>query len=356
MSRSSSTTPRAFAASCALRSATFWSGLRAGNRPRASSRAHLGLEQLAAGDDPHAVEQHAFLVDRAARRRHRARRAAADVGVVRAARDEVAEAPAACVEHRRHDGQIGQVRAAVVRRVQQVGVAGCELLRAQDALHAVAHRAQVHGHVRRVRDQRAVGSEQRARKIQSLLDVDRVRRVLEHDAHLLGDVHEEVVEHLEHDRIGVAAERLAPRAAAHARQQQSARRVHARAPARLDNRRGVRLDDERGPGEARAGRQAARGRRRGRCASRRRTRRCGARSASSAAPAAPAAGAAAGGVVEPGTTASSSSDSTTSARVRCRRGSRSAARAAARNAAASSAVGRAGVPRDGQAPYRLLRL
>ena len=185
-------------------------GVARGKRPAREQRAHLALSSSsppATMRTPSNSTPSSSIVRLDGR--HRARRAAADVGVVRAARDEVAELAAVRVEDRRHDGEIRQVRAAVVRRVQEISVAGRELLRAQDALHAVAHRAQVHGHVRRVRDQRPVGREQRAREIQSLLDVDGVRRVLEHDAHLLGDVHEEVVEHLEHDRIGVAAERLA---------------------------------------------------------------------------------------------------------------------------------------------------
>ncbi len=56
--------------------------------------------------------------------------------------------------------------------------------------------------------------EQRAGEVEPLLDVDRVRGVRERHAHLLGDRHEEVVEHLEQHRIGVGADRLARRAAA----------------------------------------------------------------------------------------------------------------------------------------------
>jgi hypothetical protein len=46
----------------------------------------------------------------------------------------------------------------------------------------------MHGDMRGVGDELTVPVEQRAGKIQPLLDVDRVRRVGEGHAHLLGDV------------------------------------------------------------------------------------------------------------------------------------------------------------------------
>ena len=56
-------------------------------------------------------------------RRHRARRDAADVGVVGRARRR-RRGGSRAREHRRDDGQVGQVRAAVVGRVEQERVAG----------------------------------------------------------------------------------------------------------------------------------------------------------------------------------------------------------------------------------------
>ena len=50
--------------------------------------------------------------------------------------------------------------------------------------------------------------EQRAGEVEPLLDVDRVRGVRERHAHLLGDRHEQVVEHLEQHRIGRRADRV----------------------------------------------------------------------------------------------------------------------------------------------------
>ena len=54
--------------------------------------------------------------------------------------------------------------------------------------------------------------EHRAGEVEPLLDVDRIGGVLQRHAHLLGDRHEEVVEDLQHHRIGLR--RRSPRAAA----------------------------------------------------------------------------------------------------------------------------------------------
>ena len=82
---------------------------------------------------------------------------------------------------------------------------------AQHRAHALAHRAQMHRHMRRVRHQAALGVEDRAGKIQPLLDVHANRRVLQHRAGLFRNVHEQVVEQLQQHRIGPA--RCPPRRA-----------------------------------------------------------------------------------------------------------------------------------------------
>ena len=69
----------------------------------------------------------------------------------------------------------------------------------------------MHRHVRRVGDEAPVTVEQSAGEVEPLLDVDRIGGVLQRDAHLLGDRHEEVIEDLEHHRIGLGADRLALR-------------------------------------------------------------------------------------------------------------------------------------------------
>ncbi len=70
----------------------------------------------------------------------------------------------------------------------------------------------MHRQMRRVGDQLALGIEQRAREIQALFDVDRVGGILQPQAHLLGDRHEQVVEHFQHHRIDTGADGGAVRA------------------------------------------------------------------------------------------------------------------------------------------------
>src|SRR5689334_23417399 len=76
-----------------------------------------------------------------------------------------------------------------IRDLTVTGVQTCALpiFEADARLDRLAHRSQVHRHVRRVGDQVAFGVEQRAGKVEALLDVHRVRRVLQAQAHLLGD-------------------------------------------------------------------------------------------------------------------------------------------------------------------------
>ena len=81
--------------------------------------------------------------------------------------------------------------------------------RGDHGLHRLAHRAEVHRHVRRVGDQVARRVEERARKIQPLFHVHRVGGVLQHRAHLLGDAHEKVVEHFQHHRVHLRPDRAA---------------------------------------------------------------------------------------------------------------------------------------------------
>ena len=71
---------------------------------------------------------------------------------------------------------------------------------------------------------RAVGVEQRAGEIQPLLDVHRIGGVLQGRAHLLGDGHEQVVEHLQPHRIGAR-----PRRARRSRQRPRCARESGRA-------------------------------------------------------------------------------------------------------------------------------
>src|SRR3546814_20799972 len=78
--------------------------IRVARRPaaRGEDRAHFRLAEAALRDQPEVVDEDALLLDRAARRRHRARRRAADIGVVAAAADGEQEiAPGVRSEERR---------------------------------------------------------------------------------------------------------------------------------------------------------------------------------------------------------------------------------------------------------------
>ena len=84
-----------------------------------------------------------------------------------------------------------------------------------------------------------------AGEIQALLDVDRVGGILQPQAHLLGDRHEQVVEHFEHHRIDTGADGGAVRARLDAREHQVIERRHIRLPAGLNHGRGVGFRDDR---------------------------------------------------------------------------------------------------------------
>ena len=211
-------------------------------------RLELVRQKATLVDQQEIVDQHAFLLDRGAVGRHRARRDAADVGVMAARRGEEQEPPVRA-EHRQHHGDVGQMRAAVVRIVERVDVARpqARAVQAQDRAHALAHGAQMHRHVGRIGDQHAALVKHGAGKIQALLHVDRIGGVLQRHAHLLGDRHEQVVEDLQHDRIGPGADRGLPRERLGAAQQEMIARGELGLPAGLDHHGGGGLGDDRRP-------------------------------------------------------------------------------------------------------------
>ena len=110
-----------------------------------------------------------------------------------------------CEVDRRDDGDVRQVRSAVIRVVEHIHIAGLHgaSVLANHGFDAFPHRAKMHRHVWRVGDQVAVGVKQGTAKVQSLLDIDRVSGVLQLQAHLLGDVHEQVVEYFQQDRVNL---------------------------------------------------------------------------------------------------------------------------------------------------------
>ena len=147
--------------------------------------------------------------------------------------------------------------AAVIGRVEREHVARADAacVVADDRLDRAVHRAQMHRHMRGVGDEAPLAVEHRAGEVEPLLDVDRIGGVLQRHPHLLGDRHEEMIEDLEHDRIGLGADRLAPGDRLDAGQEDMVLRRDRGAPALFDDDRLMRLDDQRRPIDAGAGRQ-----------------------------------------------------------------------------------------------------
>ena len=161
------------------------------------------------------VEQHALLVDVRRVRRHRARRDATDVRVVAARCDEEVG------QRSRSAPRLGCVR-SLNTGITTVTSGKC-VPPAYGAFSTYTSPGRIVSPRRRMIsctdspiEPRCTGMcgafaiswpcvvEQRAGKIEPLLDVHRRRRVRERHAHLLGDGHEQVVEDFEQHRIGAA--------------------------------------------------------------------------------------------------------------------------------------------------------
>ena len=220
----------------------------------------LLLAKAAAVDQLEIVDIDAFLLDGGRVRRHRARRDAADIGMVAARGHPEQDALLRVVEHRRAHRDVGQVGAAVIGRVDDVDVARRDLalVLADDGLDRAIHGAEMHRHVRRIGDQRAVGGEHRAGEVEPLLDVDRIGGVLQRHAHLLGDRHEQIVEHFEHHRIGRGADRALPLERDSALEHEMVLRRDRGLPAVLHHDGLMRLDDDGGAIDPVAGRELRR--------------------------------------------------------------------------------------------------
>ncbi len=140
------------------------------------------------------------------------------------------------------------MRAAVIGIVEHEHIARPHggAVFADDGLDALAHRPEMHRHMRRVGDELALRVEQRAREVQPLLDVDRHGGVLQLHPHLLGDVHELVVEQLQPHRVdrGVVIARAG--LGGLPVQFHMAGRGDAGTPAGLDEQGGVGISEQRG--------------------------------------------------------------------------------------------------------------
>ena len=64
-------------------------------------------------------------------------------------------------------------------------------------------------HMRGVSDQLAFHIEERTGKIQPLFDIDRIGGIGKRCPHLLGNIHKQVVKHLQHDRVCISTHRPA---------------------------------------------------------------------------------------------------------------------------------------------------
>ena len=106
-------------------------------------------------------------------------------------------------ERGRDERDVVQMRAAREGIVDDDLLAGPDLgaARVDRGPHRRGHGTEMHGDVLGLREQRAVGREQRARTVGPLLDVRAVRGAAEHRAHLVGDTGEPRDPHLQRRRI-----------------------------------------------------------------------------------------------------------------------------------------------------------
>ena len=99
----------------------------------------------------------------------------------------------------------------------------------------------------RVGYKRTIRGKDSAGKVQPLLDVHRVGGVLQGNAHLLGDRHEQVVENLQRNRVCRSANGRGLRQSLHPLKHDVARRIHLRIPTRFHHDGLVRLNDKSRP-------------------------------------------------------------------------------------------------------------
>ena len=90
-------------------------------------------------------------------------------------------------EHRGYAGDVRQMSPAPEWVVQYEYVAFSDVRLSDDRFNCEAHRAQVYGDMRRLRNHFARGLEYRAGEVSPLLDIGRETRAYEDDAHFLGD-------------------------------------------------------------------------------------------------------------------------------------------------------------------------
>ncbi len=196
--------PARFAATMASRSARLSSGCRAGMGTALEQRAGRRLVEGAAAHETHGRDQHALLGQAAASPRASSpassRRCRPGVRGWRRRRRAHASPSG---EDRRHHRHVGQMRAA------REGIVGDEDVARRRVREARARTARTvslmaprcTGMWGALATRPAPAVEHRAGVVEPLLDVRGDRGVAEHRAHLLGDRHEAVAEHLEPHRV-----------------------------------------------------------------------------------------------------------------------------------------------------------
>ena len=120
----------------------------------------------------HGRNANAFLID-LARQRHGAGTHSSDVGVMRAVRDIERRLAIAFQKDAGDRGDIGKVRAAAERIVQNRDIAGAEIEGLRGVLYRERHRAQMHGHVIAHGHRFAAGVVNGARIVAAFLDIRR---------------------------------------------------------------------------------------------------------------------------------------------------------------------------------------
>ena len=201
--------PRRFAATCALRSLRQSASLQRPGRAVSgfvsNSTRCLRSSIRPRVDELERLDRRALVRDRSRERGHRPRGDPADIRVVPARGDE--KDNLAVAEHRGDHGDVWQVLPPATGWLVTNTSPGAQALSTGPAplelpAYGAAHRAEVHGDVRGVRDKPPSGPKSAHEKSRrSLMFVETL--VLQSAAHLLGDAHEPVVEiDGQRDRIG----------------------------------------------------------------------------------------------------------------------------------------------------------
>ncbi len=152
------------------------------------------------------------------------------------------------VENRRNHGHVRQMGSSIIGRVHHVDIAGLHrpCVRRQHGPDGFTHGAEMNRDMGCIGDQHAIGVEDRAGKIEPFFDVHGIGRVLQGDTHLLGNRHEQIVEHFQHNRITIRTNRKTALHGHHAVEDEVSFCRQRRLPPRFDDRRRRLFANDRG--------------------------------------------------------------------------------------------------------------